>query len=75
MKLQAAVIFTSLENAKFTTIAGCTSCRPTYIESFITIFGQCINMLNYKDIIRVMIYMNPLSAACECSVAYLDSEE
>ena len=48
MKLQAAVIFTSLQNAKFTSIAGYTSCRPTYIESFMTIFGQCINVLNYN---------------------------
>ena len=37
MKLQAAVIFTSLQNAKFTSI-----------ESFITIFGQCISVLNYN---------------------------
>ena len=41
MKLQAAVIFTSLQNAKFTSI-------PTYIESFMTILGQCINVFNYK---------------------------
>ena len=38
-----------LQNAKFTSIVGFTSCRPTYIESFITIFGQCINVLNYKS--------------------------
>ena len=25
-----------------------TSCGPTYIQSFFTIFGQCINVLNYK---------------------------
>ena len=43
MKLQAAVIFTSLQNAKFTFVAGYTSCRSTYIESFMTILGQCIN--------------------------------
>ena len=48
MKLQAAVIFTSPQNAKFTSIAGYTSCRPTYIENFMTIFGQCINVLNYN---------------------------
>ena len=47
-KPQAAVIFTSLQNAKFTSIVGYTSRRPTYIESFMTIFGQCINVLNYK---------------------------
>ena len=52
MKLQAAVIFTSLQNAKFTSIVGYTSCRPTYIESFMTIFGQCINVLNYHDTTR-----------------------
>ena len=28
---------------KFTYIVGYTSCGPTYIESFMTIFGQCIN--------------------------------
>ena len=48
MKLQAAVIFTSLQNAKLTSIAGYTSCRPTYIVSFMVIFGQCINVLNYN---------------------------
>ena len=48
MKLQAVVIFTSLQNVKFTFILGYTSCRPTYIESFMTIFRQCINVLNYK---------------------------
>ena len=35
---------------KFTSIVGYTSCGPTYIESFLTIFGQCINVLNYKYI-------------------------
>ena len=34
---------------KFTSIVGYTSCGPTYIESFLTIFGQCINVLNYKS--------------------------
>ena len=33
---------------KFTSIVGYTSCGTTYIESFLTIFGQCINVLNYK---------------------------
>ena len=32
----------------FTSIVGYRSCGPTYIESFFTIFGQCINVLNYK---------------------------
>ena len=32
---------------KFTSIVGYTSCGPTYIE-FFTIFGQCINVLNYN---------------------------
>ena len=58
MKLQAAVIFSSLQNAKFTSIAGYTSCRPTNIESFMTVFGQCINVLNYK-----YIYMK---MSCSC---------
>ena len=31
----------------FTSIAGYTPCRPAYIEIFMTIFGQCINVLNY----------------------------
>ena len=35
---------------KFTSIVRYTSCGPTYIESFLTIFGQCINVLNYKGI-------------------------
>ena len=48
MKLQVAVIFTSLQNAKFTSIAGYAISRPTFIESFMTIFGQCINVLNYN---------------------------
>ena len=33
---------------KFTSIVGYTSCGTTYIESFLTIFGQCINVLNYN---------------------------
>ena len=33
---------------KFTSIVGYTSCGPRYIESFFTIFGQCINVLNYN---------------------------
>ena len=39
---------------KFTSVVGCTSCGPTYIESFLTIFGQCINVLNY---IYIYIYI------------------
>ena len=35
---------------KFTFIVVYASCGPTYIESFFTIFGQCINVLNYKVI-------------------------
>ena len=31
---------------QFTSIVGYTSRGPTYIESFFTIFGQCINLLN-----------------------------
>ena len=42
---------------QFTSIVGYTSCGPTYIESFLTIFGQCINVLNYKYIyIYIYIY-------------------
>ena len=33
---------------KFISIVGYTSCGPAYIESFLTIFGQCINALNDK---------------------------
>ena len=58
MKLQAAVNLTSLQNAKFTSIIGYTSCRPTYIESFMTIFGQCINVLNYKKKYSASIDIN-----------------
>ena len=57
MKIQAAVIFTSLQNAKVTSIVGYTSCRPTYIESFMTIFGQCINVLNYKNRKIIKLYI------------------
>ena len=53
MELQAAVIFTSLQIAKFTSMAGYTSCRPTFIENVMTIFGQCINVLNYKVVYLV----------------------
>ena len=42
---------------KFTSIVGYTSCGPTYIESFLTIFGQCINVLNYN----VLMYYNVLN--------------
>ena len=30
-------------------IVGYTLCGPTYIESFLTIFGQCISVLNYNQ--------------------------
>ena len=33
---------------KFTSIVEYTLCGPTYIESFLTKFGQCINVLNYN---------------------------
>ena len=33
---------------KFTSIVGYTLCGPTYIERFLTIFGQCISLLNYN---------------------------
>ena len=35
---------------KFTSIVGYTSCGPTYIESFLTIFGQCISVLIDKTV-------------------------
>ena len=38
-KLQKEVIFTFLVNAKFKSIVGYTSCRPTYIEGFMTIWA------------------------------------
>ena len=34
---------------KCTSIVGYTSCGPKYIESFLTIFGQCVNELNYNN--------------------------
>ena len=37
---------------KFTSVVGYASCGPTYIESFLTIFGQCINVLNYNSFYR-----------------------
>ena len=39
---------------KFTSIVGYTSCGLTYIESFFTIFGQCINVLNYKVVYLIV---------------------
>ena len=46
---------------KFTSIVGYTSCGPTYIESFLTIFGQCISVLNYKYIyIYIYTYISNL---------------
>ena len=45
---------------KFTSIVGYTSCGPMYIECFLTIFGQCINVLNYNSFYMV------------CSVTYPD---
>ena len=42
---------------KFASIVGYTSCGPTYIESFLTIFGQCINVLNYKYIYRERVHL------------------
>ena len=35
---------------KHTSVVGYTSCGPMYIESFFTIFGQCINVLNYNKL-------------------------
>ena len=42
---------------KFTSIVGYTSCGPTDIESFLTIFGQCINVLNYKLYYKLLYYI------------------
>ena len=41
-------MYSLVKMLKFTSIVGYTSCGPSYIESFLTIFGQCINVLNYK---------------------------
>ena len=40
---------------KFTSVVGYTSCGPTYIERFLTIFGQCPNVLNYNTELRALI--------------------
>ena len=48
---------------KFTSIVGYTSCGPTYIESFLTIFGQCINVLNCIYI-YIYIYIYILYTIC-----------
>ena len=49
---------------KFTSIVGYTSCGPTYIESFLTIFGQCINVLNYKYIyVDINIFFDRIRVA------------
>ena len=50
---------------KLTSIVGYTSCGPTYIESFFTIFVQCINVLNYK---YRYIYMLPLPTEDESTL-------
>ena len=34
--------------AKFTSVPEQTSCRPTSFENYMTIFRQCINVLDYK---------------------------
>ena len=44
---------------KFTSIVGYTSCGPTYIESVFTIFGQCINVLNYKCLYLQQMFLAP----------------
>ena len=43
---------------KFTSIIGYRSCGPMYIERFLTIhvFGQCINVLNYKYVYTYAAY-------------------
>ena len=54
---------------KFTSIVGYTSCGPTYIKSFLTIFGQCINVLNYKYIyIYIYIYIYLFSITTNPSI-------
>ena len=42
-------LYSPVKMLKFTSIVGYTSRGPTYIKSFLTIFGQCINVLNHND--------------------------
>ena len=42
------ILHSVVKMLKFTSIVGNMSCGPTCIESVLTIFGQCINVLNYK---------------------------
>ena len=79
MELQVPVIFTSLQNAKFTSVAGCTSLRPTYIESFRTIFGQCINVLSYNNVYpqftyNLLLHMNTIIGNHMCELQINISE-
>ena len=37
-----------VQNAKFTNIAGYTSCTLSDIENIIKIFGKCVNVLNFN---------------------------
>ena len=50
---------------KFTSVVGYTSCGPTYIESFLTIFGQCINVLNYKYIYIYIVMSENINTEIE----------
>ena len=56
---------------KFTSIVGYTSCGPTYIESFLTIFGQCINVLNYKCNMCIMYLCNDMCIMYLCNDMYI----
>ena len=62
---------------KFTSIVGYTSCGPTYIESFLTIFGQCINAysrvnkspLPASEAVPDEILVEKTSTSCTVSLA------
>ena len=55
---------------KFTSIVGYMSCGPTYIENFLTIFGQCINVLNYK-----IVYPEYAVLTHNCKMTMVNADE
>ena len=51
---------------KFTSIVGYTSCGPTYIDTFLTIFGQCINVLNYNMLYKMVVTSESMDEILKC---------
>ena len=48
---------------KFASIVGYTSCGPMYIESFLTKFGQCINVKSEQSrnrLVGIKVFLFPI---------------